>query len=216
MEAADKDARAFKRTDTAVQKLGGGYFQNRSPRLLGNLATGAAGWITLLQNANSKQNGKTGHIATACHSKLVKVPLKKQKHKSSTYHVQEDRQSPGNGSSSDKDYRLHKLGKCSMDPIIVPLQLHGKKLDMEADTGAALSVISETTRVAIFPEETLHPSTLILKTYTDERLKVTGTLKVRVTYGDQKQKQVLVVVYSKKCSQSPRAKLAEVQFPRLE
>ena len=65
---------------------------------------------------------------------------------------------------------------------------------MEVDTGAALSVISETTRLAIFLEHTLHPSTLILKTYTDERLKVTGTLNVRVRYGDQKQKLVLVVV----------------------
>ena len=65
---------------------------------------------------------------------------------------------------------------------------------MEVDTGAALSVISETTRLAIFPEDTLHPSTLILKTYTDEHLKVTGTLNVRVRYGDQKQKLVLVVV----------------------
>ena len=65
---------------------------------------------------------------------------------------------------------------------------------MEVDTGEALSIISETIRLAIFPEDTLHPSTLILKTYTDERLKVTGTLNVRVRYGDQKQKLVLVVV----------------------
>ena len=100
--------------------------------------------------------GKTVHIATVCRSKLAKNPHKKQKHKSNTHHVQDDQQSPCDGNNSEENFRLHKLGKHSPDPIIVPLQLNGKKLDMEVDTGAALSVISETTRLAVFPEETLH------------------------------------------------------------
>ena len=54
--------------------------------------------------------------------------------------------------------------------------------------------ISEATRQAVFPNQTLHPSDLVLKTYTDECMKVKGTLNMRVTYGNQKQKLVLVVV----------------------
>ena len=65
---------------------------------------------------------------------------------------------------------------------------------MEVDTGAAFSVISEVTRQAVFAKETLHPSDLVLKTYTDERMNVKGTINMRVQYEDQKQKLVLVVV----------------------
>ena len=49
---------------------------------------------------------------------------------------------------------------------------------MEVDTGTALSVISESTRQSVFPEEPLHPSKLILKTYTDEQMEFKGTLNM--------------------------------------
>ena len=65
---------------------------------------------------------------------------------------------------------------------------------MEVDTGATFSVISEATRQAVFSNQTLQPSDLVLKTYTDESMRVKVTLKMRVTYGDQKQKLMLVVV----------------------
>ena len=64
---------------------------------------------------------------------------------------------------------------------------------MEVDTGAALSIISEKTRKTFFPSEKLRPSDLVLKTYTNEPLKVVGTLNVRVQYEDQLKKLVLVV-----------------------
>ena len=57
--------------------------------------------------------------------------------------------------------------------------LNGKKLDMEVDTGAALLIISEATRKFMFADETLHPSSLVLKTYTDERMEVMGTLNMQ-------------------------------------
>ena len=46
----------------------------------------------------------------------------------------------------------------------------------------------------MFPTEMLHPSGLILKTYTDQQIDVKGTLNVRVQYGSQNKKLVLVVV----------------------
>ena len=68
--------------------------------------------------------------------------------------TQDGQQAPGDGSSSDEDFQLYKLDKCSPDPIIVPLHLNGKKLDLELDTGAALSVISVMTRLVVFSEAT--------------------------------------------------------------
>ena len=64
---------------------------------------------------------------------------------------------------------------------------------MELDTGAEASIISEETREETFPEEKLRPSDLKLKTYTNEAMRVTGTLNVKLQYEDQVKKLALVV-----------------------
>ena len=64
---------------------------------------------------------------------------------------------------------------------------------MELDTGAEVSIISEKTREEIFPEEKLQPLDIKLKTYTNEPMKVTGILNVKVQYEDQFKKLVLMV-----------------------
>ena len=117
--------------------------------------------------------------------------------------------------SLERDFKLHKLGKHSQDLVIVQMQINGRKLNMEVDTGAALSVISEATRLTVFPKDTLHPSNLVLKTYTNERMEVIGTLNVRVVYRNQKRKLVLVVVAGDGPSLLGR-KLAEVYTPRMD
>lgn len=121
--------------------------------------------------------------------KQFRTPQQKQK----THH-QADGRSPDEADSSDGDFKLHRLGKNSSQPIMVSVELNGQNLDMEVDTRAAFSVISETTRQAVFSNQTLYPSKLVLKTYTDECMKVKGTLNMRVKYGNQKQKLVLAVV----------------------
>lgn len=60
-----------------------------------------------------------------------------------------------------------------------------RKLKMELDTGAAVSIISDATRKALFPDKKLHKSEGVLKTYTDEPMQVLGNLNVRVKYGSQ-------------------------------
>ena len=60
----------------------------------------------------------------------------------------------------------------------MPMLLNGKELVMEVDTSATLSVISEFTRQSVFPDEPLHSSKLILKTYTDEQMEVKSTLNM--------------------------------------
>ena len=62
---------------------------------------------------------------------------------------------------------------------------------MEIDTGAAISIISEATRKAKFK---LRKSNILLKTYTDEAMMVTGQINVCVNYGEQVARLVLVVV----------------------
>ena len=68
----------------------------------------------------------------------------------------------------------------SSEPIMASIWLNAQKLQMEVDTGAVFSIIPEATRQAVFLNQTLHPSDLVLKTYTDECMKVKGTLNMRV------------------------------------
>ena len=96
--------------------------------------------------------------------------------------------------SSSEEYRdVHKVEKYSNDPVYVHMLINGKRLSMELDTGAEVSIISHKTRKEIFPEEKLRPSKLKLKTYTIEPKKVAGTLKVKVQYEDQLKNLALVV-----------------------
>ena len=81
-----------------------------------------------------------------------------------------------------------------MEPVQVQMIINGKSLDMEVDTDAALSLISDSKRKAIFPNEKLRPAKITLKTYTNEPIEVIGTQNVRVQYEGQFKKLVLVVI----------------------
>ncbi len=202
MVAADKDTRAFRKPDLSVQRMSkshGRKSQQTAPTKHNRdqqqpcYRCGRSNHVSSeckFIEARCRACGKTGDIASVCRSKSSSKPSKKEKFK--THRMQNADQS--SEESSEEDFKIHNMSKRSPDPIIVQLQLNGKSLDMEVDTGAALSVISETTRLEVFPNDTLHPSNLILKTYTDEHMKVTGTINMRVAYGNQKQKLVLVVV----------------------
>ena len=79
--------------------------------------------------------------------------------------VQDDREEREvEENSSSSEYVFHQVGNCSVDPSNVQVQINNKQLTMEVDTGAALSIIPEKTRKAVFPDEKLRPSKLILET----------------------------------------------------
>ena len=67
-------------------------------------------------------------------------------------------------------------------PIKVELEVNGKTLPMEVDTGAALSIISEGERQRVFPEVELQNSHTMLRTYTGEVMPVLGKMAASVKY----------------------------------
>ena len=81
--------------------------------------------------------GKTGHIATACHTNSVKHEKEySRKHKDKrTNHVLYDNQLPSETNSSS--FKLKVGGRSNLDPITVTPLLNGKKLDMEMNTQKA-------------------------------------------------------------------------------
>ena len=62
------------------------------------------------------------------------------------------------------------------------------------DTGASVTLMSETECHKLFPEATLRESSVLLRTYSGDRLPVVGEVDVRVQYGQQIQDLVLTVV----------------------
>ena len=99
--------------------------------------------------------------------------------------------------SDDDEYLLYNFVGGTSKPLKVLLTVNGKPLHMELDTGADLSIISEATRKTLFPNLRIHKSTVTLKTYTEEPIKLVGNLHVHVKYKGQQAKLVLIVVEGK-------------------
>ena len=101
------------------------------------------------------------------------------------------RNKPGRQKSKMK-YKVHDVERYSNDPFYVHTLINGKRLSMELNTGAEVSITSEETSKEKFPEEELLPADLKLR-HTNEPMKVTGTLEVNVQYEDQFKELLLVV-----------------------
>ena len=99
---------------------------------------------------------------------------------------------------SARELALHALtiGKPSVKPVRVDLEVSGKKLTLDVDTGAAVSILSEKVFQQLFSGVELKPSSLLLKTYTGERMQILGTLAVKVCYLSQGPFDLELVVVS--------------------
>lgn len=76
------------------------------------------------------------------------------------------------GEKPDQDLICTVDHKSSRAPYKVVMEVNGQELEMEVDTGAAVSVISKKTQLALFPVVHLAESTLTLRTYTAEPISV--------------------------------------------
>ena len=91
-------------------------------------------------------------------------------------------------------YVVNQHKGVSPKPIVVSINVEGKEIPMEVDTGADVSIIPFSTWRSHFPDIPLQSSAILLKTYTNEKLSVLGQHDVTVRYGDQVQKLIITVV----------------------
>ncbi len=92
------------------------------------------------------------------------------------------------------EYTLNSIPDHKSQPIEVTVFVNGTDLQMEVDTGAALSLISESTWSAKFPTCSLQPTDVKLRTYSGDPLEVKGTLNVTVQYKSELAELPLLVV----------------------
>lgn len=137
---------------------------------------------------------KKGHIAKVCCSKHSQPTQHTRARKSATAHRIDTSTPPPELPSSptnDNAYTMFPVNSRSR-PIVLPVKLDNKEIQMELDTGASLSVIGKETYRLIFgkdrqPDPTLHQ-------YNGQDLPVVGAVDVHVYYEGQTATLPLVVV----------------------
>ena len=179
IEAADQNARKLNKGDSEINRVNTRTNDKpaRKPCYRCGGTDHAASSCRFIQ-ATCHKCQKRGHIARVCRSGEGKTRISTQpkvpETKKTTHSIQEEQST---------DLTLFTVNKpSSSEPITLELEINGQKLPMELDTGAAVSLISTTTKERIFPDVPLINTPNVLTTYTGERMAVMGKMKVEVRY----------------------------------
>ena len=89
---------------------------------------------------------------------------------------------------------MYYMDQAPTHPIHVEPMVNGKPCDLEVDTGAAVSIMSERRVQSILPEVQLQKTNMSLRMYTSEKIPVKGNLQVQVRYGQQQKSLTCYVV----------------------
>ena len=146
--------------------------------------------------------GKIGHTARVCRKAKTSAGTGRAK-RSKAKKSGAPKPHKANAVVIDDSLTVHtifKLGggrKAATKPLLVTVKVEGKySLQMEVDTGASVSLISEVTLKKTWTDKTpkLGPTNVTLRSYSGEVIKALGELNVAVEYGGQKRRLSLLVV----------------------
>ena len=145
-------------------------------------------WDCKFKDQSCRYCKKLGHIAKVCHKKAQQQKMRPDKRPTNKVKQSED---------LDDSHTLHHMegkGK-SQPPYIISVSLDGRSTQMEVDTSATLSLMSETTYRKLWKvPPNLKLTTARLSTYSGQRLVVLGTLSVEVKYEAQQVVLSILVV----------------------
>ena len=138
--------------------------------------------------------GKKGHLQTVCQGELAKQRNKPQEgNKPSSVKYMKEEQTDGDNGKDD--FALWTVFGNHKEGYHVHVQINNKQLQMELDTGAAVSVVSEQEWNRLFPTMKLDEYVgCPLRGYSGHKLEVKGQKEVEVQYDKQILKLPLVVI----------------------
>jgi len=141
---------------------------------------------------------KRGHLASVCKTKLKQISKKN----SGTHQVTEEVETlQEDATAASQEYQLYYVHPEGTSSFTVNINVNDKPLCLEVDTGAALSIISESTCHTLWPEGTapaLRNTNARLKSYTGDVINIKGTMNVDATYKEEKAKNLpLIIVESR-------------------
>nr|XP_055071051.1 uncharacterized protein K02A2.6-like [Misgurnus anguillicaudatus] len=163
------------------------------------------------KDKNCNTCGKKGHISRVCRKsnydrktksgnrakaarQVKKSGQKGYVKKESVHHVDADAASSDD--ETDSELALYKLSQPGeKSSIIVKPEVEGIPLEMELDTGAAVSLISTETYNKILKHLPLCSTDIVLRTYTGQALNPEGVIDVHVKMGKQTAVLPLYVVH---------------------
>ena len=132
---------------------------------------------------------KKGHLASVCRKKK-RAAAKSEAKQEQAHHIMEDR-----SEDDSEEYTLHRVSSGTSKPLIVTVKLNSVDMEMEVDTGASVSIISEE-KFHQLQKSTpiiLQPSRAKLFTYTQEAIDVLGSTEVKVEHNQQVSTLPLIV-----------------------
>lgn len=144
--------------------------------------------ITVGSKTRSRRCHNQGHIERVYrvkkqYSNKAQGNRKAHKEKQKKVHKVTDEQG-GDTDSEEGDLaclELHSVKEIDERKIIwITLEVAGARLKMELDTGSALSVISEDEYKKLFSDIPLKTMSVLLKTYTGQKVSPKGKMRVAV------------------------------------
>ena len=200
IEAADKNSRELKGSDVTLQdslKFAGAS-KLRPCHRCGRRHDAKT---CKFRDAECHKCGKTGHIAPVCRStpkkpNEVSSPPSTCRPKGPPKHKGKGWKSGGarwlgtgvSQSESSDDLGTYTLTDATpQPPILIDMEISGKPVKFELDTGATVTVMAEDTFRSLFPQRRLKHTSLELKTYTGQPMDIVGETSVEVSYGYQQQ-----------------------------
>lgn len=170
--------------------------------------------VCRFRQAKCNNCGKKGHIARVCRSRRQNNSgqLWQGTRPWGTHTVREQEESLHAPQEQEEELPLLKLGEWSSRPIRVWRTVNNQPLQMEVDTGAAVSVISTDTKDHLFQSCPLVSTATNLTTYTGEPMDVAGKMEVEVRHGEQSGIFPLYVIQGGGPSLLGRAWLKEIRL----
>ena len=88
---------------------------------------------------------------------------------------------------------MYQLGLPREAPILINVGVDNQTIEMEVDTGAPVTVLSEDLFCSKFTQHEIKPVNAHLRTYSGELIKPIGVAEVTAAYNDQKESLPLVI-----------------------
>ena len=120
--------------------------------------------------------GKKGHLRKVCRSKSAGRKQGQQEQSSmKPVHLLEENSS--GVEDTDENYDLYAINSASKpQPYKTNVEINEKSIQLEIDTGASLTLVSEQTFREHWPDSQLSPSEITLRSYSGESIPVLGVL----------------------------------------
>ena len=83
--------------------------------------------------------------------------------------------------TDDGTCTVYKIG-IDLHPLKVEIDVEGRPITMEVDTGAAVSIVPETVSQKVCPKLSPSPTNVVLQTYTGDPIPLVGKVMVELWY----------------------------------